>query len=152
MNYFVTRSPFPYVAIVVFISSKYRLRSLDRPKYNIASDSRAEPRLFPLDVFTVPPRCVCYRCTGEWWKRMKWYRYVGTRTLLVIRVYVYFDDNDGKKRSSFRKGRRDKNRSSHVSLICSFIRFSWERVDPSGRMARVYGTANLNLVVGLFWK
>lgn len=83
---------------------------------------------------------------------MKWYRYVGTRTLLVIRVHVYFDDNDDKKRSRFRKGRRDKIRSSHVSLICSFIRFSWERVDPSGRMARVYGTANLNLVVGLFWK
>lgn len=36
-----------------------------------------------------------------------------------------------------KKGCFDKNWSNHESFICTFIRFSCEQVDPSGRMARV---------------
>ena len=35
------------------------------------------------------------------------------------------------------KRRFDENWSNHESFICTFIRFSCEQVDPSGRMARV---------------
>lgn len=37
----------------------------------------------------------------------------------------------GKKRCFY------KNWTNHESFICTFIRFSCEQVDPSGRMARV---------------
>lgn len=36
-----------------------------------------------------------------------------------------------------KKRRFDENWSNHESFICTFIRFSCEQVDPSGRMARV---------------
>lgn len=114
-----------------YLSRAYRLWSLDRPKYSIANDSRAEPCLFPLRVFTVPARCVCYHCIAERWKWTKW---------CVVRYpsYTCLENNDWPTREIdlTKKGKeRQKDvirtgiATNHLFVrLSDFLKSKWTRV------------------------